>query len=103
MLGECGTKKKRLEWIAAIRKVQALGPELVVPGHKRASEMDGTYHFENSIRYIESFEEFLEGGAKNARDLSKKMLERFPTRFNAGVLVYGCIIAFQKPKSSTKL
>lgn len=99
MLGECDTKEKRLGWIAAIRKVQALGPELVVPGHKRASEMDGAFHLENSIRYIESFEVFLEGGAKDARELSKLMVERFPTRFNEGALVIGAINAFKKPSN----
>jgi glyoxylase-like metal-dependent hydrolase (beta-lactamase superfamily II) len=101
MLGECDTKEKRLGWIAAIRKVEALKPELVVAGHKRASEMDGAYHLENSRRYIEAFEELLEGGAKDARDLSKKMLERYPTRFNEGALVVGCVNAFKN--TATKL
>jgi glyoxylase-like metal-dependent hydrolase (beta-lactamase superfamily II) len=101
MLGECDTKEKRLGWIAAIRKVEALKPELVVAGHKRASEMDGAFHLENSRKYIESFEEFLEGGAKDGRELSKKMLERYPTRFNEGALIVGCVNAFKKP--ATKL
>jgi glyoxylase-like metal-dependent hydrolase (beta-lactamase superfamily II) len=102
MLGECDTKEKRLGWIKAIRKVQELRPELVVPGHKRASEMDGAFHLENSIRYIETFEEFLEGGAKDAKGLSKKMLERFPTRFNERALAVGSINAYKKAKSSNK-
>ena len=101
MLGECDTKEKRQGWIAAIRKVEALKPELVVAGHKRASEIDGAFHLENSRRYIESFEEFFEAGAKDARELSKKMLERYPTRFNEGALVIGCINAFMRP--TTKL
>ena len=103
MLGECNTKEKRLQWIAAIRKVQDLKPELVVPGHKRASEIDGTFHLENSIRYIESFEEFLEGGAMNPRELSSKMLERYPTRFNEGALAIGSLNAFKKPKAAVRL
>jgi glyoxylase-like metal-dependent hydrolase (beta-lactamase superfamily II) len=101
MLGECDTKEKRAGWIAAIRKVEALKPELVVAGHKRASEMDGAFHLENSRKYIESFEEFLDAGAKDARELSKKMLERYPTRFNEGALVVGCMNTFKKP--TTKL
>jgi glyoxylase-like metal-dependent hydrolase (beta-lactamase superfamily II) len=103
MLGECDTKTKRLGWIAAIKKVQALGPELVVPGHKRASEIDGAFHLKNSIRYIEAFEEFLESGAKDARELSKLMLEAFPTRFNEGALAIGALNSFKKLKSTTKL
>jgi len=55
MLGECDTKAKRQGWITAIKKVEALGPELVVPSHKRASEIDGAFHLENSRKYIENF------------------------------------------------
>ncbi|KAG0646125.1 Carbapenem and cephamycin resistance [Hyphodiscus hymeniophilus] len=103
MLGECDTKAKRGAWIAAIRKVQDLRPEIVVAGHKKTSEIDGAFHLENSIRYIESFEEFLEGGAKDPRDLSRKMLERFPTRFNEGTLAIGSMNAFKSSKLTTKL
>jgi hypothetical protein len=48
MLGECDTKAKRDGWIAAVRKMEALKPELVVEGYKRAREMDGAFHLENS-------------------------------------------------------
>jgi len=97
MLGECDTKEKRAGWIASIRKVEALGPELVVPGHKRASEIDGTFHLAATRKYIETFEELIEGGAKDARELSQAMLKKYPTRFNAGALIVGCINAFKKP------
>ena len=83
-----------------MRKVQDLNPELVVPGHKRASEMDGAYHLTNTIKYVETFEELLENGAKDARELSKAMLQRYPTRFNAGALIVGCVNAFKKPSAN---
>ena len=44
MLATAKTKELREEWIRAIEKVESLGPELVVPGHKEADEMDGTFH-----------------------------------------------------------
>ncbi|KAH6717144.1 beta-lactamase-like protein [Leptodontidium sp. MPI-SDFR-AT-0119] len=96
MLGECNTKAKRQGWIDSIRKVEALKPEIVVPSHKRASEIDGAFHLKNSREYIESFEAFLEGGAKDARELSALMTEKYPTRFNPGALIVGCMNAFKK-------
>ncbi len=60
-------------------------------GHKRASELDGTYHLTETRRYIETFDALIDGGAKNARELSKAMLERYPTRFNEGALLVGCM------------
>ncbi|PVH82757.1 Metallo-hydrolase/oxidoreductase [Cadophora sp. DSE1049] len=96
MLGECNTKAKRQGWIDSIRKVEALKPEIVVPSHKRASEIDGAFHLRNSREYIESFEGFLESGkAGDARELSKLMMEKYPTRFNPGALIVGCINAFK--------
>jgi glyoxylase-like metal-dependent hydrolase (beta-lactamase superfamily II) len=101
MLGEANTKEKRAGWIASIRKVEALKPDIVVAGHKRASEVDGSFHLAESIKYIESFEEFLEGGAKDARELSKLMTERYPTRYNPGALIIGCMAAFRKPSNKS--
>ena len=96
MLGECNTKAKRQGWIDSIRKVEALKPEIVVPSHKRASEVDGAFHLRNSREYIETFEEFFESGkAKDARELSRLMMERYPTRFNPGALIVGCMNAFK--------
>ena len=96
MLGECNTKAKRQGWIDSIRKVEALKPEIVVPSHKRASEVDGAFHLRNSREYIETFEGFSESGkAKDARDLSRLMMERYPTRFNPGALIVGCMNAFK--------
>lgn len=97
MLGECNTKEKRAAWIASIRKVESLGPEIVVPGHKKAGEINGTFHLEATRRYIETFERLLESGAKDARQLSQAMLKEYPTRFNPGALIVGSINAFKEP------
>jgi len=97
MLGECNTKEKRDGWIASIRKVEALGPELVVARPRRSSEVDGSFHLKNTREYMEAFEEFWRGVAKDARELSESMMKRYPTRFNAGALIVGCVNAFKKP------
>lgn len=101
MLAEANTKEKRAAWISSIRKVEALKPEMVVAGHKRATEIDGSFHLTETRKYIEAFEELLEGGAKDAPELNKLMLERYPSRYNPGALVIGCISAFRG--SSNKL
>jgi glyoxylase-like metal-dependent hydrolase (beta-lactamase superfamily II) len=95
MLGEANTKEKRDGWISSIRKIEELKPELVVPGHKRASEMDGAFHLEATRKYIETFEKLFEDKARNARELSQAMMEIYPTRFNPGALIVGCINAFK--------
>jgi glyoxylase-like metal-dependent hydrolase (beta-lactamase superfamily II) len=99
MLGECNTKEKRDGWIASIRKVEALKPELVVPGHKLSGEADGTFHLAESRRYIETFEKLL-AQSNSARELTQAMLKEFPTRFNPGALIRGTMAAFP---SKTKL
>lgn len=96
MLGECGDRDKRQGWINAIKTVMSLEPQIVVPGHMRATEVPGAFHLENSIKYIETFQEFIDKGAKDARDLATKMMERWPTRFNTGALLVGCVAAFPK-------
>jgi glyoxylase-like metal-dependent hydrolase (beta-lactamase superfamily II) len=97
MLAECDTKEKRDGWIASIRKVEALLPELVVPGHKQADEVDGTFHLAESRRYIEIFERLL-AQSKSSRELAEAMLKEFPTRFNPGALFMGTTAAFAAAK-----
>ena len=41
--------------------MEALGPELVVVGPRRSSEVDGSFHLKNTREYMEAFEEFGKG------------------------------------------
>ncbi|CZR62160.1 probable Zn-dependent hydrolases, including glyoxylases [Phialocephala subalpina] len=105
MLGECDTRAKREAWIESIRKVGALGPELVVPGHMVEGEGIGSGHIAETRIYIERFEEEL-GKAGNARELAGKMIEAYPERFNEGALIVGCVNAFKtlkKDKAGSRL
>ena len=95
MLAAAKTKELRQEWIRAIEKVESLHPELVVPGHREADEMDGAFHLANTKAYIRQFGSLVEGGScKNAKELAASMLEKYPTRFNEGALLAGCAAAF---------
>lgn len=94
MPGECDTEAKCDTWISSIKKVSDLGPEMVVRRHKRASEMDGSYHVAATRVYIEIFGQLL-GKAGNVRQLAGMTLERYPERFNEGALIVGCVNAFK--------
>lgn len=37
----------------------------------------------------------MDGGAKDARELSMLMAEKYPTRSNPGALIVGCVNAFK--------
>ncbi|TEY82990.1 hypothetical protein BOTCAL_0026g00290 [Botryotinia calthae] len=72
MLGEANTTTElRNEWISAIEKVEALGPEIVTGGHRMNGEVDGVFHLAATKLY--------------------------PNRFNPNVLKWGCNVAFGLP------
>ena len=100
MLAAANTRALRAEWIAAIEKVESLGPETVVPGHKKPGELDGTFHLAASKKYIQDFQETLNGGAKSPKEVLQAMLKKYPTRFNSGALMMGCIGAFKSKNGS---
>jgi glyoxylase-like metal-dependent hydrolase (beta-lactamase superfamily II) len=68
-LAEANTREKRMEWIAALEKVKALGPETVVAGHKRLGGLDGVYNLDASIEYIRDFQGLIDGGVYDAKVL----------------------------------
>lgn len=94
MLGECDTRAKREAWIESIKKVGALGPELVVPGHMVEGEGIGSGHIAETRIYIERFEEELQR-AGNARELAGAMVKAYPGRFNEGALIVGCVNTYK--------
>lgn len=104
MLAEANTAALRREWIRAIETVEALGPAVVVAGHKLADEIDGPWHLRNSKRYIQDFDRLVEGGGvANARELVARMKALYPSRFNDGALVAGAVAAFKvKEKQKQK-
>jgi glyoxylase-like metal-dependent hydrolase (beta-lactamase superfamily II) len=92
-LAEANTKEKRHQWIAALDQIAALDPHIVVPGHKRATQIDGSYLIEATKKYIYDFEEEL-GKAKDAAELEEAMKKRYPLRWNEYILMASCQSSF---------
>jgi len=83
-LGE-SNRQTRLEWIAALDKIDALKPSAVVAGHKIPSNDDSPRNVEETRQYIRDFIR-LNDATKTARELYDKMLELYPDRANPGSL-----------------
>lgn len=92
-LVEANTQALRDEWVAAIEKIESFGPEMVVPSHKKAGELAGTFHLRATKDYIRSFGETLKT-CKSREELYEKMVARYPTRFNPFVLAWSSKAAF---------
>jgi len=78
-------RQTRLEWIAALDKIDALKPSAVVAGHKIPSNDDSPRNVEETRQYIRDFIR-LNDTTKTARELYDKMLELYPDRANLGSL-----------------
>lgn len=87
--GEANTPEKRKGWMESLDQIAALKPHIVVPGHKRASQADGSYLIEATRSYILAFEEELKR-TKNAEELEKAMMERYSQRWNRFLLEMSC-------------
>ena len=73
--------EKRKEWIAALDKIESLGPRAVVATHKRPENDDDPRIIEETRKYIRDFDR-LAGTTKTAKELYDKMLELYPNRVN---------------------
>jgi hypothetical protein len=82
-----------MEWIAALEKVKALGPETVVAGHKRPGGLDWVYNLDASIEYIRDFQGLIDEGVNDAKVLYERMMEKYGGRVNSHALLSGCIVA----------
>ncbi|KAG4431897.1 hypothetical protein IFR05_012631 [Cadophora sp. M221] len=91
--GEANTKARRQEWLDAIDHIEALDPQIIVPGHKRATEIDGAYLMKSTREYIHVFEKELVK-AKSWETLFNRMIELYPQRWNLFILELGCKASF---------
>ena len=78
-------RQTRLEWIAALDKIDALKPSAVVAGHKIPGNDDSPRNVEETRQYIRDFIR-LNDATKTARELYDGMLELYPDRANPGSL-----------------
>ena len=79
------THQKRMEWIAALDKVEALKPKVVIAGHKRETNGDGPNIIEETRQYIRDFDGLIEK-TSTTLELYNAMLKLYPDRLNRGAL-----------------
>ena len=73
----------RLEWIAALNKIESLNPRAVITRRKRDGNDDSPKIIEQTRQYIRDFDR-VAGTTTTARGLYDKMLELYPDRVNPG-------------------
>jgi glyoxylase-like metal-dependent hydrolase (beta-lactamase superfamily II) len=78
-------RQTRLEWIAALDRIDALKPAAVVAGHKVPANDDSPRNVEETRQYIRDFIR-LNDATKTARELYDRMIELYPDRANPGSL-----------------
>lgn len=83
-LGE-SNRQSRLEWIAALDKIDALKPSAVVAGHKIPGRDDNPRNVEETRQYIRDFIR-LTDTTRTPRELFEAMLALYPERVNPGSL-----------------
>ncbi len=83
-LGETDAKG-RLDWIAALDKIESLNPTAVIAGHKAPGTSDQSRIVEETRQYIRDFDR-LSQITSDARDLYDRMVELYPAWLNPGSL-----------------
>ncbi len=83
-LGETSTQT-RLEWIATLDRLEALGPKAVIAGHKVPERDDAPSIIAETRQYIRDFNR-LDMVTATARELYDAMLQLYPTYVNPGSL-----------------
>jgi glyoxylase-like metal-dependent hydrolase (beta-lactamase superfamily II) len=86
-LAEMNTQS-RLEWIAALDKLEALKPKAVIAGHKIPENNDDPRNIAETRQYLRDFNR-LDEATTTARELYEAMLKLYPNRANPGSLWSG--------------
>ncbi|PSO33285.1 MBL fold metallo-hydrolase [Bradyrhizobium sp. MOS002] len=86
-LAETDTQS-RLEWIAALGRLEALNPRFVVAGHKKPGDDDAPRDIAETRQYLLDFNR-LDKATTSPRELYEAMLELHPDRANPGSLWSG--------------
>jgi glyoxylase-like metal-dependent hydrolase (beta-lactamase superfamily II) len=86
-LAETDTQS-RLEWIAALDRLEALKPRAVIAGHKIPENDDDPRNIAETRQYLRDFNR-LDDATTTARELYDAMLKLYPDRANPGSLWSG--------------
>jgi glyoxylase-like metal-dependent hydrolase (beta-lactamase superfamily II) len=90
------SRQTRLEWIAALDKIDALKPTSVVAGHKIPSNDDNPRNIDETRQYIRDFIR-LNDATKTAQELYDRMMELYPDRANPGSIWSAAATAKAEP------
>jgi glyoxylase-like metal-dependent hydrolase (beta-lactamase superfamily II) len=71
------TPESRKNWIAALDRLAALNPTMVVAGHKKPAAPDSPSTIQDTKRYLEDFDR-LQKTAKSDQELFDQMTELYP-------------------------
>jgi glyoxylase-like metal-dependent hydrolase (beta-lactamase superfamily II) len=85
-------RRNRLEWFAALDKIDALKPSAVVAGHKIPATDDNPRIVRETRQYLRDFIR-LNDATKSARELYDQMLALYPDRANPGSLWSAAAVA----------
>ncbi|KAL3455597.1 beta-lactamase-like protein [Aspergillus heterothallicus] len=95
--GEANTPAKRQEWLRALDTIEALDPQTVVAGHKRAGTVDGLFNLHKTRQYILDFEDAV-GKAQDWKGVVEDLKDRYPRRINPHAIIRGALAAFPDSK-----
>ena len=84
-LSESVSHDSRLEWVAALNKIEALEPRAVIAGHKRPDNDDAPRIIEETRQYIRDFDRLVDE-TTSTRELYDRMLALYPDRIDRGAL-----------------
>lgn len=87
---EANSAEKRRHWLDALDQIAQLKPSIVIPGHKRASQVDGPYLIQMTKDYIMAFEEDLQKWDDPVK-VEESMKKRYPVRWNNFILDRSCV------------
>jgi glyoxylase-like metal-dependent hydrolase (beta-lactamase superfamily II) len=82
----------RIEWIAALDKIESLNPTAVVACHKRPENDDDPRIIEETRQYIRDFDRLAEATG-TAQELYDAMLALYPNRVNPGWALWSSVRA----------
>lgn len=90
-LGESKSQEARLRWVAALDKIAALQPRVVVGGHSDPSKEFSPDAVQTTKDYLNDFAR-LDGQTSTPEELYSQMMKLHPTRLNVGSLWGGATL-----------
>lgn len=83
-LAEASTAERRAEWVRALRVVESLQPQFVVPGHMQEWDGYSSAHIARTKEYLNAWGAEIKnvelGGKRGREELKERIVSAFPER-----------------------